>query len=193
MKKLLEKYQNIEGERFFKDVFEEGDYREVKGLKADVVVDVGALAGEFSAYIYDQAQIIYALEPYPSYYKELTENIEEFNLNKIKPFNLALSNYNGEGFIQNEGSRGASVLKEEGEKVKVKTLAKFMKDQEIDHIDILKIDIEGGEVEVFGSEDISEVIGKIDYIIGEHLDPTILRKLGFKHILPKRSSLFKHE
>ena len=113
-------------------------------------------------------------------------NISEFNLTKIKPYKLALSNYNGEGTLV-IGSRGAHrlVLGEGSDKteiVQVKTLATFMKDEEIDHIDILKIDIENGEDDVFTALDFKNVANKISFIIGEHLGNIMsdaLRKNGF--------------
>lgn len=183
---LLDKYLNDGAERFFHDVFEKQEYAPARNQKADVVLDIGALAGEFSAYIYDQAEKIYAIEPYGEHYKELISNIKEFGLKKIKPFRLALSNYNGKGYMIG-GSRGGNVLINESgsdktEKVKVKTLATFMKDNNIKHVNILKIDVEAAENLIFRSDDFKKVAKKIDFIIGEHLGglQSLFKNFGFK-------------
>lgn len=188
IQKLLEKYKDIPEERFFKELFEKNEYESVLDRKADIVVDVGACAGEFSAYIYDKAKTIYAIEPYSKAYKELENNIKEFGLTKIKPFRVALSDYVGTGELANDVARGANTMVDihgETEKVPVTTLATFMKEQAIDHIDILKIDIEGAEFLVFGSEDFKDVASKIRFIIGEHmygLPGETLKGLGFQEI-----------
>lgn len=183
---LLEKYKKIEGERFFQDVILDEEYKLAFPEKADVIIDVGALAGEFGAYMYDKAQVIYALEPHQGHYKELTTNIKEFGLSKFRPFNLALTDYNGEGTLV-WGPRGGHKLvlgggSDKTQKVKVKTLAQFMKDQKIDEVDILKIDIENGEDQVFTSSDFKDVARKIKFMIGEHAGVVVsdaLRANGF--------------
>lgn len=163
---LLDKYKE---DRFFQEVAN-GDYSPTLGHKSDVVIDVGALAGEFAAYIYDQSGVIYALEPYSEHFKELEENIKQFELDKIKPFKLALAGENATRtlVVQSRGGHTLGVT-EPLEEIQAVTLATFMKEQKIDHVDILKIDIEDAEIEVFNSPDFAEVVDKIDLIIGEHL------------------------
>ena len=189
IKGLLDKYSKIENERFFREVTINGEYEPSINKKADIVVDVGACAGEFGAYIYEKAGIIYSLEPYSGHYKELEQNVKEFELTKIKPYKLALSNYNGEGTLTIGGRGGSRLVLGEGsdktEKVQVKTLAAFMKDEGIDHIDLLKIDIERGEDEVFTALDFKNVADKISFIIGEHAGNIVsdaLRLNGFSFL-----------
>ena len=189
IKGLLDKYSKIENERFFREVTINGEYEPSINKKADIVVDVGACAGDFGAYIYEKAGIIYSLEPYSGHYKELEQNVKEFELTKIKPYKLALSNYNGEGTLTIGGRGGSRLVLGEGsdktEKVQVKTLAAFMKDEGIDHIDLLKIDIERGEDEVFTALDFKNVADKISFIIGEHAGNIVsdaLRLNGFSFL-----------
>lgn len=180
---LLDKYKDNTEERFFKEVFEKNEYIDARDQKAAVVIDVGALAGEFSAYIYPYAGTIYAIEPFRKYFEELTENIREFELNNIKAFKLAISNRNGESILSSDSSRGGNAIQEDGtgEVVQTVTLASFIKEQGIETVDILKIDIEGHEKKVFEAEDFKEVALRINYIIGEHLDTVIdlLKGYGF--------------
>lgn len=180
---LLLKYKNIAGERFFEELFRNDEYKAVLGVNADVVLDIGACAGEFSAYIYDHAGKIYAIEPYSEHYKELASNIKEFDLDKIKSFNIALSRDNDEGWLSvgNRGSHKLGSKCDNSEKVTTKSLKSFMEDEGIEHVNVLKIDIEDGEYEVFSAQSFSDVAPKIDFIIGEHLGPCdeILKAQGF--------------
>lgn len=178
---LLDKYKNIPGERFFDEVFISEVYKDALDKKANVIVDLGALAGEFGAYMYDKADVIHSIEMFSKSYKELVDNVKEFKLDKIKPYHLAIANYNGKGSMSLEDSRGGHMLNSgvENEFVEVKTLATFMKDEGIVHIDILKVDIEGGELNVFKSNDFASIVDKISYIIGEHSNNIILEKYGF--------------
>lgn len=201
IKGLLKKYKNISEERFFKEIFNNKEYKPALYRKADVVIDVGACAGEFSAYIYRKAKVIYALEPFSEHFEELSNNVRDFGLSKIKPFKLALSNYNGEGTLV-VGNRGGHKLvgggsSEKTEKVDVKTLATFMEDEGMDQVDVLKIDIENGETEVFTSPDFTrEVARKINYMIGEHSNSEVsdtLRKYGFYFVDRPRGWIAKRK
>jgi FkbM family methyltransferase len=181
---LLDKYSNNGDERFFHELFEKEEYKPVK-FEPQVVIDVGALAGEFSAYVYDQTKEIYAIEPYSEHYKELKDNVKEFNLDKIKPFNLALAKENGEVDLV-IAARGGHVItrgsnSDKTEKVKCQTLATFIKEQGIEKVDILKIDVEGAETEILEAPDFKEIAERINLIIGEHLDGVdgLLQELGF--------------
>lgn len=178
-KDLLFKYQN---DRFFKEIFNEKEYQIIKRI--GTIVDVGACAGEFSFWLYDEADKIYAIEPDPEEYKELEANIQEFGLDKVIPFNIALSDHNGEQELS-EGGRGGHTLI--GEKVatsktvKTQTLTTFVTESNIETIDLLKIDIEDGERLVFGSNDFPEITPRIKKIVGEHLHcENILLNCGFK-------------
>lgn len=187
---LLKKYLYIPDERFFNDIFTREEYNDVKGRKSDIVIDIGATAGEFSAYVYKQSKTIYAIEPYKKYFDELTENIQAFHLDKIKPFNIALLDRNGTGSMS-EDCRGGNKL-EEGNDVRVMTLASFMKEQSIDNVDILKIDIEGMDNKVFESEDFQTVGDKISYIIGEHIAgiEELLKPYGFKQRISEQNYIY---
>jgi FkbM family methyltransferase len=182
---LREKYKPREDERFFRELWEKDEYQSVLSRPLHTVLDIGALAGEFAAYIYDKADVIYALEPFPPHFQELEDNVREFGLTKIKPFQLALFNYTGTAKFSTKKDRGGNCITDEAGmqqiEVPVTTLAQFMKDNCIEHVDVIKIDVENNEVEIFGSHDFKDVAYKIDCIIGEHLDGCIdrLKEFGF--------------
>jgi FkbM family methyltransferase len=168
---LLKKYFDDENERFFKELYIKNEYATVFSRPLDVVIDVGALAGEFGVYIYENAGRIYALEPFEDHYQELEKNITDYELDKILPRKLALAGHNGTAKITTTWARGGNHLNvtEGSVEVETKTLAQFMQDEGINHVDVLKIDIEGNEDVVFKTQDFKDVAPKIDFIIGEHL------------------------
>lgn len=182
---LLKKYKDKEYERFFEELWRKEEYKSILNKKLDVVIDVGALAGEFGAYIYDRAGIIYAIEPFTPHYRELLENINEFGLTKIKPYHIALSSQAGIApFTTNEtrgGNHLAETSNENTQEVITKTLAQFIKEEGITHVDVLKIDVEGDEEAIFNAADFKEIALLIDCIIGEHLGgkTDLFKELGF--------------
>ena len=171
--------------RFFEEVFVDEIYKPVKELgNIATVIDLGACTGEFSLWVYPQAERIYAIEADREAYKHLKENVKEFE--KIKTFRLAIAGKNGIAGMSG-GSIGAksiihNVTQNPQQIVNILTLATFMKENNIEQIDCLKIDVESAEDEIFEAKDFPQVAGKIKYIIGEHLGPSesILKTYGFK-------------
>ena len=173
LNRLKKRYKN---DRFFDEVFNTEIYKFAREMaeqsKIDTVVDVGAGAGEFSFYMYNLVEHIYAIEPEPRVYAELEDNINEFKLWKIKPFRLALSNKNGRTNLNIHSRGGHALAKEKTDKsikVPCKTLATFIKENKIKKIDIFKTDAENAEDLFFFQSDFEFVAPRIKYIIGEHL------------------------
>lgn len=142
---------------------------------AKVVVDAGANIGTFSIYASARnVEEIYAIEPFPETFSQLQENIAINGLqNKIELKSLALANESGERDMDvNSGpsqSRGLLQKADQnhGLKVSTLTLSDFLKSIKKDQVDLLKIDIEGGEHEVFHSSE-DETIQKFKYIAMEY-------------------------
>ena len=170
-------------DRFYREVFVEHEYKRAKRGSLKTVIDAGACGGEFSYWMYHTAEKIYAIEPEPTSFKEINDFVTKHNLYKIIPCNLALSDKNGFDDLV-VGSRGSHTLgyhPTANIKVKTQTLATFMKEHNIEQVDVLKIDIEDGELRVFGSVDFPEVADKIKFIIGEHhVGDEFLKENGFK-------------
>ena len=176
-------FNRYKGDRFFDEVFDKEIYKAIWDLgRIKTVIDLGALHGEFGFYIYDHAEEIYCVEPHPEAYKQLVENCKD--LPKIKTFNLVISNTNGTKYIRGGDDGGATTQNEDGDncyRVPCMTLATFMKENNIDEVDALKIDIESHEPAVFGSSDFKDVANKIKLIQGEHGAglQAVLEPLGF--------------
>lgn len=191
MSKILELYKDLaeNKQRFIEEAFEGDSYS--KALPKLTIFDIGAYMGEFAFYSLNWADKIYCFEPDPFPFEKLEERVKRFELaDKVKIYPIALGDSEGERVFRASHDGGSQLLSKaekpnnETITVKTKSLAQFMKEEGIEHIDILKIDIEGGEDELFRSEDFKEVAGKIDIIIGEHLAGVseLLQSLGFKMI-----------
>jgi FkbM family methyltransferase len=120
------------------------------------IVDAGAHIGFASIWYaikYPNATII-ALEPEKRNFQMLLKNTEKYQ--NIIPINIALWNKNT--FLKIESRKvenWAFQVKEIAGKsdIKAKTIIDLMVDYQINQIDILKMDIEGSEIEVFSNSD----------------------------------------
>ena len=195
MSKILELYKHLfdEKHRFLDEVFETEVYQ--VACPKFTIVDLGAFEGEFGFYCYNFADVIYAVEPDPVPYANLIKNIETYQLDKIKPFNIAIDENGVERlFLATHFGGSAFSVTEGTNTIKVKTLSlkDFFKENNIEHVDILKIDVEGAEYPIFKAESFKDVAGMIDVIVGEdHRGDAlkeILEPLGFTY--KKESNCF---
>jgi len=146
-----------------------------------VIVDAGAYTGLSSVFFamrYPESQII-AIEPSDSNFEVLVRNSERFK--NIKPVHAALWVQPGWLTVADPG-RGAWGLQvkenrdmtdhcserlsdNSGQLVRAITLSDILRDYGINRIDLLKLDIEGSERELFS--DYEHWIGQVDSIIME--------------------------
>jgi FkbM family methyltransferase len=158
-------------------VFLHKDYGNVK--KGDIIVDIGANIGSFSLYAAQQgASKVYAYEPCEEAYHTLCKNIKSNDLESIIiPFNCALGGNSGKEWFSIHSSpynklhttniTDSPELKE----IPVITLNTAITTNNIQHIDILKIDCEGAEFDIIPSIN-QEQLKKIQSICLEyHNDP----------------------
>jgi FkbM family methyltransferase len=124
--------------------------------------DVGANVGEFTLEILEAFQgrsfQLYAFEPSSTAWTQLKQRVPD--LPNVHVQNAALSNENGTAdlFFPNEGSALASLHQRDlkhinqvfgkKEQVKLVRLDSFCKENNIDYIHLLKIDVEGHELAV---------------------------------------------
>lgn len=129
-----------------------------------VVFDVGANIGDVTlaaARSFPNAHI-HSFEPVSATYKMLCENIRNYG-DRITPYNLGFFNVSKRLDIHITSFHGASSILDQSlnhksahphiretgtESIQVYTLDSFMADKSIDRIDIVKIDVEGTELEV---------------------------------------------
>ncbi len=124
------------------------------GFTPKTIVDVGAHIGMASilfAHNYPMARII-AIEPESSNFASLLRNTAPYKT--ITPIHAALWREDGKVSLgtSNAHPKGASqVVADGGQQVRSITMDTLMRETGIDSIDLLKVDVEGAEIEIFDS------------------------------------------
>lgn len=159
---LKEKFL-IEAYRWFKDKGDE-TLRLNYPLNSDsIVFDIGGYHGDFAAAIYDKYKCnIYIFEPVPEFFKICSERFAD-NM-KIRCLNFGLSNHDGFmniGLAENASSFSSPHVQGPALKVELRSAATYIHTLNINQIDLMKINIEGGEFEVIPSVIASGHIAKI--------------------------------
>ena len=118
--------ESMEGDvpNFYKEIYEENEYNRfgIKIEKGDVVIDCGANIGIFSQYALDMgASKVIGYEPDDTSYQYYEKNLKSRKVDKIKSFI----------------SKGGVDIK------------RILSDNNLDKVDFLKLDIEGGEWGLF--------------------------------------------
>lgn len=133
------------------------------------IFDIGANIGIFSVHASDCAKRIFAVEPTPSHFKKLctlTENLRDV----ITPLNIALSNTDGEidFYVSHDNPTQNSLISNwrssNEQKISVQScrLLSIFKEQNVDHVDLVKCDIEGGEMFALTTDSVAEVKDIVD-------------------------------
>jgi FkbM family methyltransferase len=128
--------------------------------KGGIFFDIGSNIGIFSligANIVGRKGSVYSFEPTPETYFRLKQNIKLNKAKRIFPFNMALSDKSGlqDFLVSNDGydawnSFGKPSAGSVFENIKVRTITfdEFLSQQNIEKIDLIKIDVEGWEINV---------------------------------------------
>jgi len=161
-----------------KDVVEDRCYeisQKYKPRSNSIIVDIGANVGCFALYskMINPAATIYCFEPVPATIELLNKNTTLFTNIHIQP--IALSNKSGKGWIdlhpkstgENRLLNNLSRKTAYNNKIEIQVLNAddAFNNLNIEHIDILKIDTEGSEVQIL--ESIRKRLHDIDYILLE--------------------------
>jgi FkbM family methyltransferase len=151
-----------------------------QGIKPGTVLDVGANAGQFAiacAKLYPNVRI-HSFEPVPECFEELQKNISGFG--KVVVYPLALGESEGEiSFRINAHSQSSSALPlarahretfpeaRETRKItaEVSTLDRVFADVELRRPVLLKLDVQGYEVQVLRGG--VETLRRVDYVVLE--------------------------
>lgn len=128
-------------------IFEVLEGQEYKFLFEDLVVfDVGCNIGAFSLWMLPHAKQIYAVDRSEEHTALFRKTIADNALDKVKVFTAQIAGEDGEHDTY--------------------SLAGFMSGNNIRKVDILKLDVEGAELEIVNAPDFPA--DKIKTIIGEH-------------------------
>jgi FkbM family methyltransferase len=142
----------------FYEVFIENSYEKHNKIKpGDIVFDVGANIGMFSIKAANSVGLngkVIAIEPEPQNIRVLMENVKPFKNIEIIPkaagssigeIDLSIGIHSGSHTVNNNNFSTSASNKIS---VPLETLDKIAKDQNIDEINFIKIDVEGYELEV---------------------------------------------
>lgn len=141
----------------------------LKDKKDLVILDIGANVGLFSVYAQDAARRLVAVEPTPSH-QEIFQKITKYSTN-IELVRAALSDDDGPitFYISDENSTMNSIVNKYGRQISVDglCLSSLLAQNNLDHVDFCKIDIEGSEMKAITVETLTPVFDKIDNIFIE--------------------------
>jgi len=148
-----------------------------------IVFDVGANKGDYSLEIlstFKDKVKLYCFEPSKETFNLLISNLKEYKDVKMYNFGFDQSNRISALYSDRKGSGLASVFNRKldhfntqlknKEKIELKRIDDFCRDNAINHIDLLKLDVEGNELNIFkGAEKLinSSSIDFIQFEFGE--------------------------
>lgn len=131
-----------------------------------IVWDVGGYQGDFAAQIYQRYSCqVYVFEPMPCFYKKCLDRFEGNNnicclgfglSDKLGWFNISNSN-DASSFVRGNLSRG-------GQQAELRPVTEMFNFLNLSHVDLLKINIEGGEYDVLPALIESQLVKKVNFI-----------------------------
>lgn len=139
---------------YLKHMLEETFCFQYKPKKGDCVVDIGAGLGEETvvfAMLVEERGLVHSIEANLSTYSGLEYMCKKNNFTWVKTHHLAIYNLEGEVTIEDDEKNyltntiGRSTNLKSDLTVSAKTFDSFVKENGIDKIDLLKVNIEGAE------------------------------------------------
>jgi FkbM family methyltransferase len=164
-------------------------YFDVTVKKDDVVIDVGAWIGDFSAYAASKGATVYAFEPVNDTFQLLrkTQSLNNIKEGGIYPIQKGLGDRECEMDISiNEVSSGGNsiVTKRDDisvkERISITTLDRFVEENKLERVDFIKSDIEGAERDMLrGAANVLKTFAPKLAICTYHLpdDPNVLENI----------------
>lgn len=136
----------------FRQVIMNGEYDMPLPISPNVIIDAGANIGLASLYFNNRFPhaTIYAMEPDHKNYQALQHQVSD--IAAVKTFRVALWKEKEMLSLQSAGADAWGIQVQSGKAnadVQGIDLTSFMHEQKIEIVDLLKIDIEGAEVELF--------------------------------------------
>ncbi len=159
---------NFHRESMIREIFEYKIYEKTNEVKEDdIVVDIGASVGPFSySILHKNPKQIFCIEPSKSEFETLKKNLPYDNITLI---NKGISTKNG--LTESDKLFGGE------NQMEGMNLKKFIDDYNIDKIDFLKTDCEGGEYDIFNIENLCWLKNNLKFVTGEwHLSTPELKQ-----------------
>ena len=145
-----------------------------KDRKDLTLVDIGANVGLFTLYAHRYCKEIYSIEPSAEHFETLSQMLVFNKLDNVTALRCAISNTDGKAkLFHNQNTtmfslkEAVSNLPDEAEEVETVRLDTLFTKTPIEHVDILKIDCEGAEMEILCGDGFEKIADRVDLIIGE--------------------------
>jgi len=178
-------------------LFEQYNLKGLCGVSSgDYVVDGGAFKGETAFWFLSKgAGKVYAFEGDSISFEVLSKNVSFDRVeDKIIPVKALLSDKDGVYKIKMTGSSSSSILVNGGTEVESITLDSFVIKNNIEHIDFIKLDVEGAELDVLNGarETIKKFKPKMAISVYHKPDDIILITSFLHELLPEAKFYLKH-
>jgi FkbM family methyltransferase len=149
----------------------------LQDFSPQTIVDAGANCGMATLYYanrYPDAKIV-AVEPEPSNFAALVKNVAPYP--NVVPIHAALWNKDGKvrlgptGLDSTPYGKWAFQVSDSGAPVRAITMQTLMAEAKIDTVELLKMDVEGGEIEAFENCDWMSGVQVIVIELHDHIKP----------------------
>lgn len=184
------------------EIFNELHYERLYQVnEGDVVLDLGASVGPFTWSVSDRASKIYSFEPIKDTFNVLEKNVGSFeNVEVINKalyhtsgrFKFPFDNNLGEGPCETMSKEEELRIKNDGIIVDTLSFMDFVREYNIDKIDFIKTDTEGGEYNLFKDENINFLKNNVRNIVGEFHLISESHKTEFRYFRDKYLKQFKN-
>lgn len=135
--------------KWFKDKGDQTLRLNYELTESSVVFDLGGYEGQWSSDIYNKyGCTIYIFEPVKKFYQEIVARFEGNNHIKVFNFGLANSNTSCDISLSADGSSIYSNKEGNYEQITLVRAIDFLREHKIEKIDLMKINIEGGEYDL---------------------------------------------
>ena len=152
--------------RWFKDKGDEALRLNYPLTQESIVFDVGGYHGDFAAELNERFGCkVYIFEPVPEFYQKCVNRFQDNK--KITCFNYGLSSTNSWldiGLAENASSFSSPHVTGETQRVQIRSIVECINELKINNIDLMKINIEGGEFDVLPAIIESGDIVKIKFL-----------------------------
>ncbi len=156
-----------------KTIYMDGLYNEALADRKDLtIIDLGANCGLVTNYLRGFAKQVYSVEPANEHFEALKKNMEYNGWDNVKIFHAGMMDKDGTATLHlNDDNRTGhsftAPYNREREEVKIYAMDTFFAENGIDHVDFVKMDVEGAEEAIIFSEGFLKIAPQIDAIMME--------------------------
>jgi FkbM family methyltransferase len=173
----------------YKEIFLDKCYTVLDNTRNLTILDIGANLGLVTDFMRPHAKKIYSVEPAPMAFECLKQNAEYNQWDNVELFNFAIGPEDGEATMsipdenktmgsivvgeKSHVDRGVELYRVMGDKwvqpfghmtrttVQTKRIDTFLNENKIEHVDFMKLDVEGAEESIFTGDGFKNAVDRI--------------------------------